>query len=400
MKRRIVGISALVFAAMTVVGGVSYQIAKSNTPTVPTAPIDSAYATVPLRRQVLSDVVTIRGTAEYSRSLTVRAPVPSPLDPGSSPVVTRPLRSSVFRSQGSVAYEVSGRPIFIVRGDVPMYRDLREGIRGSDVLQLQGALVEMGFHDVSLSGVFDEETSIGVVSFYVSEGFRPRTVKEGSESTRRSIDELWAVLGSDSDEQTKDSAERKLIEAYTPLDPFVAADEILVVPFLPISISGPTISWGATVERADLTIRSTTIRFEGDVPAEVAMGLRQGMSAELRLPTGLDRWTGEVESVERKSAAEHHVVLTISNPQEISGGDLLIASVVLETSSEEVFAVPLAALHISSDSTGSVQVLEESGVRTIPVEIGLFAEGLVEIAGIDEDLVSEMQILIPDAVGQ
>ena len=41
--------------------------------------------------------------------------------------------------------EVSGRPLFALRGNVPAYRDLKLGMTGSDVTQLQRALRDLGY---------------------------------------------------------------------------------------------------------------------------------------------------------------------------------------------------------------------------------------------------------------
>ena len=54
--------------------------------------------------------------------------------------------------------EVSGRPVFLLTGTVPMYRALGPGAVGPDVAQLQDGLRELGFKIADAKGTFGDGT--------------------------------------------------------------------------------------------------------------------------------------------------------------------------------------------------------------------------------------------------
>ena len=66
--------------------------------------------------------------------------------------------------------EVSGRPVLVLHGDLPAWRDLTVGDTGSDVRQLQAALRECG-SDVLVDGVFGEYTARAVKALYADAGY-------------------------------------------------------------------------------------------------------------------------------------------------------------------------------------------------------------------------------------
>ncbi|HQZ34280.1 MAG TPA: peptidoglycan-binding domain-containing protein [Ilumatobacteraceae bacterium] len=74
--------------------------------------------------------------------------------------------------EGQVVVEVSGRPVFVMQGDVPVYRSLQPGMAGPDVVQLQAALTRLGFSP-DADGVFGEATKQAVTALYSAAGFAP-----------------------------------------------------------------------------------------------------------------------------------------------------------------------------------------------------------------------------------
>jgi hypothetical protein len=62
------------------------------------------------------------------------------------PAVGRAIR------QGHVLYRVSGVPVVLLYGRVPAYRDLSEGITGTDVTELNADLVRLGYASASALG--------------------------------------------------------------------------------------------------------------------------------------------------------------------------------------------------------------------------------------------------------
>ena len=129
----------------------------------------ASWVTARVERRVLASTVVLRGDVRPEVSLAVG--VPSSVE--GAGVVTRvpPVVGSEV-AEGSLVLGVSGRPVFVLRGDVPVYRSLKPGMSGADVAQLQAALVRLGFAPET-SGVFGEATKVAVAEFYAAAGFEP-----------------------------------------------------------------------------------------------------------------------------------------------------------------------------------------------------------------------------------
>jgi HlyD family secretion protein len=132
----------------------------------PAVPITAAVERRPLRATLV-----LEGSVKAPPAVEVFAP-PSVAD--AQVIVTRaapPPGGKVTEGQRLV--EVSGRPVFLLRGGVPMYRNLRPGSRGKDVAQLQAALARLGFASGDAEGVFGAGTEAAVRDFYHARGYEP-----------------------------------------------------------------------------------------------------------------------------------------------------------------------------------------------------------------------------------
>ncbi|MGW3324345.1 peptidoglycan-binding protein [Streptomyces virginiae] len=126
--------------------------------------------TAPVTRQALSQTVVLRGSVTSGQSVDV-APMGAT---GAKPVITKvPLKVGDQIKAGQPFLEVSGRPVFALPGELPVYRDLKPGARGEDVKQLKQALRQLGFDPGGSSVVFDAGTSRAVESFYAKLGYDP-----------------------------------------------------------------------------------------------------------------------------------------------------------------------------------------------------------------------------------
>ncbi len=75
-------------------------------------------------------------------------------------------------AEGARLVEVSGRPVFVFEGEVPVYRSLRPGMSGADVAQMQAALERLGFVP-DTDGTFGEATKVAINDFYGQAGYVP-----------------------------------------------------------------------------------------------------------------------------------------------------------------------------------------------------------------------------------
>lgn len=136
-----------------------------------TAPPALSLISVPVEKQALTADVVVRGTVRYGSPQAVTLPR-SALKPASGIVTTAPVKAAAL-AEGSVALTVSGRPVFVLRGDQPAYRDLGPGAEGTDVLQLEEALTRLGFDPGANDGRYDRRTSAAVSRWYQSMGWAP-----------------------------------------------------------------------------------------------------------------------------------------------------------------------------------------------------------------------------------
>ncbi|HSL26514.1 MAG TPA: peptidoglycan-binding domain-containing protein, partial [Acidimicrobiia bacterium] len=113
------------------------------------APEPSAILVAAEERVLSADVVT-RGTARFGspQDLVMAA---SALKTDAGIVARVPLVGAEL-TEGDVAVTASGRPLFVLVGEQPVFRDMGPGIEGEDVRQLQEALTRLGFFAGTVDG--------------------------------------------------------------------------------------------------------------------------------------------------------------------------------------------------------------------------------------------------------
>lgn len=134
------------------------------------APVPSPIL-VPAEMRVLGASIVTRGTVRFGLPQAVSV-APSMLKPGAGLITTLPLRNLQV-AEGGVLLTASGRPVFVLQGDVPAYRDLVPGISGDDVLQLERALVRLRLDPGPVDGRYDQQTAAAVAQWYRAKGWEP-----------------------------------------------------------------------------------------------------------------------------------------------------------------------------------------------------------------------------------
>lgn len=172
-KRVIVLFGVLAFVAVVAVGGwvAGSRIESPADAAARTAPPIPSPILVPVEERVLSTSIVTRGTARFGLPRPISIP-PSTLKVDVGLITTLPLRNTQL-AEGSVMLTASGRPLFVVQGGVPAYRDLVPGISGDDVRQLEQGLKRLGFDPGPIDGTYDQLTSTAVVKWYKSAGWEP-----------------------------------------------------------------------------------------------------------------------------------------------------------------------------------------------------------------------------------
>ncbi|MGE0226035.1 MAG: peptidoglycan-binding protein [Acetobacteraceae bacterium] len=144
---------------------------------------------VPVERRVLSADIVTRGTARYGLPQPVSL-APSPLKPSPGLITHLPLRNTQIH-EGDVVLTASGRPVFVLLGDVPAYRDLVPGLVGEDVRQLKDALRRLGFDPGPDADTYDARTSAAVEAWYRSKGWEPFGATRDQLAAVRALEREW-----------------------------------------------------------------------------------------------------------------------------------------------------------------------------------------------------------------
>ena len=136
-----------------------------------TAPPTPSPILAPVEKRVLTSDIVSRGTARFGQPQSIAlAPSALKLDTG---IITSLPSSDSQIEEGDVLFTASGRPVFVLQGQTPAYRDLVPGIHGPDVRQLEQSLARLGFDPGPVDGRYDEATSAAVADWYGVAGFEP-----------------------------------------------------------------------------------------------------------------------------------------------------------------------------------------------------------------------------------
>ena len=175
MASRRIKMLAGVLAAVAAAAGLAWVVGSRIE-----SPADAAARTaapapspilVPVEKRVLGSSVVTRGTVRFGLPEPISI-APSTLKPAAGLIATLPLRG-VQVPEGGALLTASGRPVFVLRGNLPAYRDLVPGIRGDDVRQLKEALTRLGYDPGTVDGYYSQQTAAAVARWYRAKGWEP-----------------------------------------------------------------------------------------------------------------------------------------------------------------------------------------------------------------------------------
>lgn len=136
---------------------------------------------VPIEAVALSNDVVLRGDAEFEGAIDLE--LDATLGDGASRVVTgRVPDVDSLVEEGDVIIEVSGRPVFVLGGDLPGFREFKPGLEGDDVLQLETALQRLGFLEVEPDKLYGSATESAIEAMYEAAGYDAPAAREGEET--------------------------------------------------------------------------------------------------------------------------------------------------------------------------------------------------------------------------
>ncbi|MEU8436627.1 efflux RND transporter periplasmic adaptor subunit [Streptomyces sp. NPDC029216] len=322
--------------------------------------------TEPVRRGDLSSGLSVEGTLGYAQERRMNAPGPG--------VLTWVAGAGTAVERDGRLYEVGGRPVRLMYGTTPMYRQLKTGDKGEDVKQLKRNLVALG-HGTGLDpadATFTAGTATAVKRWQKAHR-TPETGEVGKEDI--------AFASGPQRVQRNDTQ---------------VGDE-----------PGP----GKPV--LTLTGTERMVRFQLD--AAKAGAVKSGDPVTVTLPGG-GTATGKIDSVGSTANPEGEgngsgggggggggngkpkvqVTVTLDDAARAQGPDQSPVSVRLTGETRKgVLSVPVNALLALAGGGFGVQVVENGTVREVPVELGMFGQGRVEVKA--DALKEGMRVGVPSA---
>ena len=173
MSRRRIAVATVGLVVLASAGGyvAGSKIQSPAEVAARTAPPIASPILVPAEQRLLQTDIVTRGTARFDapRVVSVAASLLKP-DPGV--ITTLPVLQEQL-GEGALTMAASGRPVFLLQGPEPMYRDLGPGTEGQDVMQLEEALARLGHDPGPVDGVYDLDTGVAVAAWYLEAGWQP-----------------------------------------------------------------------------------------------------------------------------------------------------------------------------------------------------------------------------------
>ncbi|MFI0449541.1 HlyD family efflux transporter periplasmic adaptor subunit [Actinomadura sp. 6N118] len=315
----------------------------------------AAMTTAPVERGDLSDSSSVQGTLGYGGERKLKAGAGGTVTWVKSP-------GSTVRLNGRL-YELDGRPVRLMYGTRPMYRTLKTGDEGPDVLQLEKNLSALGY------------------SLTVDQKYTAAT----ADAVRR-----WRKAHDDKAKGT------------------VGPDAIVFAPG-PVRVKSRDASAGDRVAPGSPVVTSSGAEQVVNLKLEVdqASTLRKGTKVTVELPGGRTA-RGAVRSIGTTAAkdggggegggdegeAKVDVVIKLDDPRRAGGLDQAPVTVNITTqTSKDVLSVPVQALLALPGGGYGIRVVAPGTPRTVKVELGVFGEGRVEVTG--QGLNEGMKVEVP-----
>ncbi|MEU6822858.1 peptidoglycan-binding protein [Streptomyces atriruber] len=334
---------AAVLAAAAVGAGVLAVAGEGTGAGNGKAGLPSATATVTRTDLVRSE--TVDGKIDFAGRRAVKSPVEG--------TVTVAAREGATVARGQALYERDDKPVTLLYGPVPAFREMKAGDRGSDVLQLERNLAALGLGaGLYVDPRFDEATEAAVKRWQKSLNRTP-TGRVGKGDVVFQPERVKVV-----------SADAALADPVGP-----------DAPVLTVASTKPVVRAVLDESDASLTARGT----------KVEVTLPSGRTEPGRV-TGTAR-PDEQEGAEGGGSAEGITVeVTLDGGRSVAAGEDAEATAnvkFVSESRENVLTVPVEAVVALRGAHGGygLQTVRDGTSRMVRVRTGMTADGRIEVSG-------------------
>jgi peptidoglycan hydrolase-like protein with peptidoglycan-binding domain len=329
---RVMAVTAIALAAVVGIG--AYLLAQNG---AQAAEPEEERSTATAEQRTLRVVEELDGQLGHGETQPISAQTPGTLTGAAQPGDTVERGETLFR--------IDEQPVSLLYGELPAWRALAEGVEGGDVLQLEENLAALGYApDLTPDETFDADTTSAV--------------------------EAWQeALG-------------------TTVDGVVDFGEVVFLPDA-VWVSSVEAGIGQQVGGGPILLVADTERLVTvNLPTSQLDDLAEGDELEIELGDG-SVVSGTVDSVGSAiqtdpQTGNQTVPVTISLDDGADGtSDGPVTVRLVRHEREDVLAVPVNALLALLEGGYAVEVIEDDGTTAlVGVEIGLFADGWVEITDV------------------
>ncbi|HJD88177.1 peptidoglycan-binding domain-containing protein [Bifidobacterium animalis] len=364
---------AMLLVAMLAVGIVATTVGIQASREEPEPPVT---LTTTMRTRTLADEITGALVAFPDATIGVTA---------EGTVTRNGISVGTALNEGGVIGVVNERPILLMQGVVPMWRALAPGMHGEDVLQMQNALVRLGYAIYDESGTYGDSTALAMNQYLAALGYE-------------AVNASNVPLKADDWKQTA-----------------VPQQQLVFAPSVPAQAETTCGVAGQTIAGSLCTLETASCKYAAafaavDVPDVAAL---EGAPAAILISDGavngvvgkqyeVERSAGDeksdnASSVQSDDSAGSLIYLRLEN---LDGGKLqkeaaAIGSgnvrVAVTRTQGETDALTIESTALRQD--GSTTWVLVDGGRRVDVETGLCVQGICEISG--DNLAAGTVVVLP-----
>jgi peptidoglycan hydrolase-like protein with peptidoglycan-binding domain len=333
LRAAVVAGSTILVAAAVVAASVGFGGNGGNPSPRSSGPV---LATAPVTRTTLTQTQQVNGTLGYGTPVRVKAR-------GNGTINWLPALGAVV-NRGQAVYRVDNRPVSLFYGGHPFYRPLHSGDSGNDVREVEENLAALGYTGFTVDAKYTAATATAVRKWQKDRSLTPTGV----------FDPAAVVL----------------------------APAAVRVASLDLQLGDPA---GGQVLSYSGTTRVVQI------PLDVALQsmAKKGSAATVTLPDGTNvagtvTTVGSVAVAGRlaENPATIDVTVTVADQSKLGSLEQAPVTVTLVSATvQNVLTVPVAALVALAEGGSGVQVVTGSTSHYVTVQLGMFANGRVQISG-------------------
>ncbi|MFI0712884.1 efflux RND transporter periplasmic adaptor subunit [Streptomyces inhibens] len=303
--------------------------------------------TTEITRTDLVQSKTVDGRLDYAQRRAVKSPVEGTITKAAEPGRTVSL--------GQRLYERDARPVVLLYGPTPMFRAMKAGDRGPDVLQLERNLRDLGFGSRLYVDVrYDEATKAAVKAWQKSLGV---TEANGEIGKGDIVFQRGPV---------------RVVSADAALADGIGPDKTV----LTVASTKPVVR--ASLDKADRALAAKGTKVEIALPSG---GTRRGKVSGVVAPQD----SGSAEDGASGSSSNDGVEVEITLdggaklPSKDQQGTLSVKFV--SESRKDVLTVPVEAVVALREGGYGLEVVQGAKTHMVQVETGLTADGRIEVSG-------------------